>query len=146
MNVPAMVRALSYLLTAVVVISFISFVWDEGGTASEKQVQIAADGSAVMPSARDAHGREMGLKHSALRLRIDEASDAITSPGESLGAALGGNPWALRGLAFLFGIFVFLIGLQVLANWLEKSTVSTANRQTSRDDRTDKDDFTPGYR
>lgn len=144
-NVPSLIRALSILLTAIVVVSFVSFVWDEAGTASDNQLTISRPGAVAPTIVRDPHGRMEGLKHSKTRLKIDEANDAITSPGEALGDSLGGNPWALRGLAFVFGILIFFIGLRLLASWLEMSNVSNANRQYSTRDVSD-DDFTPAGR
>lgn len=133
------------LLTAIVVISFVSFVWDEAGTASDNQLRISRPDGTAAPIVRDPHGRMQGLKHSKMRLKIDEASDSVTSPGETLGSSLGGNPWALRGLAFVFGILVFFVGLRLLATWIEMSNVSSANRQHSTRDVSD-DDYTPAGR
>lgn len=146
MTIPGLIRFISYLLSALVLVSFVSFIWDEGDRASNNQIQIAADNQPLAPDTRDEHGRLTSHKRSSLRENVDTIADAATSPGESLGAALGGNPWALRGLAFIFGILVYLVALQALANWLEKSNVSSANRQFARDERDDHDDFTPGYR
>jgi hypothetical protein len=56
------------------------------------------------------------------RLKLDQVNDTLTSPGEQLGKSVGkSNEWAMRVLAFLFGIAVFGIGLRILAEWIEKS-------------------------
>lgn len=141
MSVPSLIRALSWLLTAIIVISFVSFVWDELGTASENQLAISRPDGQAEAITRDQHGRMLGLKHSKTRLKVDEVADAITSPGETIGDSAGnGNEWAMRVGAFVFGIAIFFFGLQALANWLALS-----GRPPEPEQRQD-DDFTPGYR
>lgn len=142
MSIPGLLRGLSLLLTAVVVISFVSFVWDEAGTASTNQLLISRPGGEPAAYTRDEHGRMNGLKHSQMREKIDEVNDTITSPGEGLGQSVGGtNEWAMRGVAFLFGFLVFFVGLRVLANWIEMS-----GRPEETVGPTGGDDFTAGYR
>lgn len=115
-----LIRIASILLTALVAVSFGLFVWDELGSASKNQVNIASSANAAVVTTRDAHGRIQADENSKIRIKLDEANDAITSPGESIGKKVGnGNPWSMRGLAFIFGMLVFLVGLRLLASWVE---------------------------
>jgi hypothetical protein len=138
MNVSGIIRLISILLTAIVVISFGLFVWDELGSASKSQTALTTPSGQVTVSARDAHGRHTADENGKIRIKLDSANDAITSPGEQIGAKVGNNgPWAMRGAAFLFGIIIFLIGLRVLAAWIEMSgpasgSVSTQGRGGER--------------
>jgi predicted PurR-regulated permease PerM len=114
------IRLLSLVLTAIVAISFILFVWDELGSASKNQSELASKSGETVALTRDQHGRLAATENTKLRIDIDKINDAVTSPGESIGKKVGnGNEWAMRGLAFLFGIALFLIGLRMLASWLE---------------------------
>jgi hypothetical protein len=123
MNVSGLIRLISILLTAIVAVSFGLFVWDELGSASKQQTQLAAaSGGPQIVSVRDAHGRLAVDENDKLRTNLDKANDTITSAGESVGKKLGNNnPWAVRGAAFIFGILVCLLGLRLLAIWIEKS-------------------------
>lgn len=142
MTIPGLIRALSLLLTAVITISFVSFVWDEAGTASQNQLLISRPDGAPNPYSRDTHGRMVGGEHSQTRLRIDDVADQLTSPAEALGDSLSdGNEWAMRGLAFLFGLAVFLFGLRALASWVELS-----GKPKQPPSQNGGDEFTPGYR
>jgi hypothetical protein len=144
-TLPGIIRAISIVLTAIVTISFVSFAWDEAQKASENQLLISRPGGEPAGYARDQHGRVEGLKHSKMRLKIDEISDTATSPAEGIGdSASGGNPWAMRGLAFLFGIALFLFGLRGLARWLELSGSTGSPPPPGHEP--GGDDYTPGYR
>lgn len=122
MSVSGIIRLISVLLTAIVAISFGLFVWDELGSASKNQTQLTTPNGQKTVAVRDAHGRITADENGKPRMNLDKANDALTSPGESIGAKLGDNgPWAMRGAAFLFGIIVFLIGLRLLASWIEMS-------------------------
>ncbi|MBI2691602.1 MAG: hypothetical protein HYX29_06645 [Solirubrobacterales bacterium] len=143
MNVSGLLRVASILLTAIVAVSFGLFVWDELGSASKQQAQLATSGGARVATARDQHGRLTADENGKLRANLDKANDAITSPGESIGRKLGdGNVWAMRGAAFVFGMLVFLLGLRALAAWIEMSgPASDAGAQRGRHD-----GFTAGSR
>jgi predicted PurR-regulated permease PerM len=131
MNVSGIIRLISILLTAIVAVSFSLFVWDELGSASKNQTQLTTASGQTTLSVRDAHGRHTASENSKLRINIDKANDAITSPGESIGKKVGNNgPWAMRGAAFLFGMIVFLIGLRLLASWIEMSGPASGSVQT----------------
>lgn len=118
MSVAGLIRIISLAFCAVVLASFVLFAVDELGQAS-------ADASAASATAvtRDAHGRMLQSKPT-WRIKIDQAADAVTSPGERVAAQLSPtpSPWASRGFAMLFGIIVFGIGLRFLASYYEKST------------------------
>lgn len=141
MSIPGILRFLSIVLTAIVSISFISFVWDEAGAASKNQLAISRPDGTAAPYTRDQHGRMIGLHHSKIRLKNDSVADTITSPGESIGRSASENEWVLRGAAFLFGFLIFFLGLRWLANWIEIST-----RPAPPPERQPDEDYTPGYR
>jgi hypothetical protein len=117
MSVAGLIRIISLAFCAVVFASFVLFAVDELGQAS-------ADASAAAPAAvaRDAHGR-MVQSNPIWRVKIDEAADAITSPGENVAAQLSPtpSPWSQRGFALIFGMVVFGLGLRLLASYYEKS-------------------------
>jgi predicted PurR-regulated permease PerM len=121
MNVSGLIRVVSIALTAVVVLSFGMFVWDELGSASKHQSQIANEENPTFaPAVRDVHGRLKADENSKLRVNIDKVNDAVTSPGEQIGKnASNSNIWAMRLASFIFGIALFLIGLRMLASWIE---------------------------
>lgn len=141
MSIPGILRFLSIVLTAIVSISFISFVWDEAGTASKNQAAIARPDGTAAPYTRDQHGRLVGLHHSRIREQNDKIADQITSPGESLASSVSENEWALRLGAFLFGFLLFFLGLRWLASWLEMT-----RRPPPVEERQPDEDYTPGYR
>jgi predicted PurR-regulated permease PerM len=146
MNISGLIRAVSIILTAIVVVSFGMFVWDELGSASKQQGDIALsdkDNPQFAAKVRDAHGRANVEQNSKLRVNIDKANDAITSPGEAIGKnASNSNDWAMRLAAFVFGILVFLIGLRLLASWIELSG-PTSGKVVQRGP---EDSFTAGSR
>lgn len=117
MSVAGLIRIISLAFCAVVLASFVLFAVDEMGQAS-------ADASAASAAVvtRDTHGR-MVQDNPTWRVKIDQASDAVTSPGERLAASMSPtpSPWASRGFALLFGMIVFGIGLRLLASYYEKS-------------------------
>ncbi|MBJ7458244.1 MAG: hypothetical protein JHD02_03555 [Thermoleophilaceae bacterium] len=120
MYLSGLIRVVSIVLSAIVAVSFGMFVWDELGSASKRQALLAAGAGPQVTSTRDAHGRLAAAENGKPRLNLDKANDALTSPGESIGKKFGDNhPWAMRGAAFLFGILAFLLGLRLLASWIE---------------------------
>lgn len=120
MTVSDLIRIVSILLTAVVVVSFGLFVWDELGSASKRQAAQATPGGQSVANVRDSHGRLAASENGKFRTNLDKVNDAITSPGESVGRKIGNDePWAMRGLAFIFGLLVFLVGLRLLGSWIE---------------------------
>jgi hypothetical protein len=122
MNVSGLIRVVSILLTAIIAISFGLFVWDELGSASKNQAQLASKEGTQVAIVRDEHGRLTADENGKIRVNVDKANDVLTSPGESIGKNLGdGNAWAMRGLAFFFGLLVFLLGLRAIAAWIEMS-------------------------
>lgn len=115
-----LIRIASLVLTAIVAVSFGMFVWDELGSASKSQANLASPTGQQVIIARDSHGRLLPEENGKIRAKVDQANDAITSPGESIGNKLGdNNSWTMRGFAFIFGLLVFLVGLRLLATWVE---------------------------
>lgn len=115
-----LIRIASLVLTAIVAVSFGMFVWDELGSASKNQANLAAPSGQQVIIARDIHGRLLSEENGKIRIKVDQANDALTSPGESIGKKVGnGNSWTMRGFAFIFGLAIFLVGLRLLASWVE---------------------------
>ena len=137
-NVSGLIRIVSIVLSAIVAISFSLFVWDELGAASKNQANLATPAAIQTQLVRDAHGRLLSEENGKIRIKLDQANDALTSPGESIGKQTGGNAWSMRFLSFLFGIIVFLVGLRMLANWIELRERPVASQQQQN--------YTAGYR
>lgn len=115
-----LIRIASIVLTAVVAVSFGMFVWDELGSASKNQANLASPTGQQVIIARDIHGRLLSEENGKVRVKLDQANDSLTSPGEAIGKKVGnGNSWTMRGFAFIFGMLVFLVGLRLLASWVE---------------------------
>jgi hypothetical protein len=122
MNVSSLIRFVSIILTAVVVLSFGLFVWDELGSASKGQAALTTPNGQPVAEVRDTHGRDTASENGTFRIKLDSVNDAITSPGEAIGRKTSnGQPWVMRFMAFIFGILVFLIGLRFLATWIGMS-------------------------
>lgn len=122
--IPRLIRFVALVLTGLVAISFLTFVADEmnmaSGNATERLMP-TGPGEAVR---RDRHGRLADLQRPELRSKYDEAADALTGPGESLGRKFsGGDHWAMRSGAFIFGLALYFIGLSLLARWIALSRV-----------------------
>jgi predicted small integral membrane protein len=143
MNISGLIRLVSILLTAIVVISFGMFVWDELGSASKNQTQLASASGERVLSVRDLHGRLAVTENTTLRVDLDRANDMITGPGESIGRKFGNSEaWAMRGAAFFFGLLVFLVGLRLLAGYIEMSGPASGSVAP----RNPQDGFTAGSR
>lgn len=138
-NVAGLIRIASIVLSAIVAISFGLFVWDELGAASKNQVNLATPGAAQSQLVRDVHGRALSEENAKVRVMLDRANDSLTSPGESVGKQVGGNAWSMRFFSFLFGMLVFLVGLRMLANWIELRERPAAPQQPQQN-------YTAGYR
>lgn len=115
------IRIISILLTALICVSFLLFVWDEMDSTSKTQLQRATIDAEVTVNARDAHGRISKPEQDIWRTKLDSAADNLVSPGERLGKNVGSdNPWAIRILALIFGLLVFFVGPRMLADWIEQ--------------------------
>lgn len=122
-SLAGLIRIASLALTAVIVVSFGLFVWDELDTASRTQLQMASPSGVVAVNGRDAHGRLTKPDQSKFRTKLDQVNDTLTSPGEEIGDKIGdGNPWTMRGFALIFGLLIFLVGPRMLADWTERGT------------------------
>jgi hypothetical protein len=143
--IAGLIRVVSIILTAVVAISFGLFVWDELGAASRNQVALTAPDGRQVYGMRDPHGRLASDQPSKIRVKLDELNDTLTSPGESIGRKVGGGAeWPMRSLAFIFGMFVFLVGLRLLAGWVEGQRPTTT--QAPPPQQGGPPGYTPGYR
>ncbi len=140
----SLIRFISLVLTGIIAISFISFVWDEAGTASKNQTVLAQNSGQQIAIVRDERGRLTNIERHKIRQQIDGFADSLTSPGEEIGKqAGGGNAWAMRGGAFIFGILLFAVALRLLAGWMDWSAQP---KNEDRSLKTEDEDYTPGYR
>lgn len=122
MSVPTLIRWISAILCATMVVSFGLFFWDELGSASKQQTQLAANGASIVVT-RDIHGRVNTIPPTKPRMRLDQINDTLTSPGEGIARHISAtpSPWALRGLALVFGLLVFGVGMRLLAGFIERT-------------------------
>jgi hypothetical protein len=145
MNVSGILRLASILLTAIIAISFGLFVWDELGSASKAQTQLATKSGGQIITVRDEHGRINSDENGKIRVNLDKANDAITAPGESIGKKLGdSSAWPMRFGAFIFGMLIFLLGLRLLASWIGMN--GPAAQTGPQGGRGQQDGFTAGSR
>jgi hypothetical protein len=110
------VRLASVVVCLIVIVSFALFVVNETSSASTHQQQ-ELNGNTTAPGARAAQGGATSVKHakkSSLRTRIDDASEAITSPFDGLSSGWS-SQWLIRGVNLLLALVVYGFGLGFLA-------------------------------
>jgi hypothetical protein len=126
--VSSLLRIVSLVCMAAVVVSFIAFAGDEAGKGSKETVaEIAAAGSTaknapsppqvninqVSPSERVETLREE--RHGSFREAVDDLNDVLTSP--FAGVVSSDSIWANRVVAGLLAFLVFGVGLGFLGRY-----------------------------
>jgi hypothetical protein len=109
-------RLASVVVCLIVIVSFALFVVNQTSSASAHQQQ-ELNGTTSAPGAQAAQGAATSLKHakkSSLRTRIDDASEAITSPFDGLSSGWS-SQWLIRGVNLLLALVVYGFGLGFLA-------------------------------
>jgi hypothetical protein len=111
-------RLASVLVCLIVIASFALFVVNKTSSASAHQQQ-ELNGTTTVPGAQAVQGEGAltPVKHakkSSLRTRIDDASNAITSPFDGLSSGWS-SQWLIRGVNLLLALVVYGFGLGFLA-------------------------------
>jgi hypothetical protein len=109
-------RLASVLVCLIVIASFALFVVNKTSSASARQQQ-ELNGTTTAPGTPAAPGASTPVKHakkSSLRTRIDDASNAITSPFDGLSSGWS-SQWLIRGVNLLLALVVYGFGLGFLA-------------------------------
>ena len=121
MNVASrLLRMVSILACAVVVVSFALFVIDQTSSASHHQVAELSGASQSgpflgTPGGATPSGQAAPVHRQALvRRTIDDVSSALTSPFRAL-ISSGANPWAVHGIPALLALVLYGLGLGYLA-------------------------------
>jgi len=105
-----LMRVASFVLCAIVVLSFGAFVLEQTSGASKHQQEEVSQG----PGTPSAHGSK---HHSAVRNALDEASASVTSPFAGLVSGTS-SEWASRGGKLVLTLLVYGFGLGYLARVL----------------------------
>ncbi len=107
-----MLRLASFVICAIVIVSFAVFALDRTSTASTHQTE-AISGQTAASSSKNTGASHEGSLHKA----IDETSAHLTSP--FAGVVSGSNSeWANRGVRLLLALVVYGFGLGFLARTL----------------------------
>ena len=114
----SLLRVVSLVASAVVVLSFVLFALDETRAASERTTaEIAGLQAARTADPNPAQERARERVHSPARELIDDADDVLLSPF-TWAAPDTTNKWALRGVPALLALAVYGFGLSYLARFV----------------------------
>lgn len=103
-------RLISVVCVALVVMSFAMFARDQAAGASEhQQTELVAGANTSAAPVAITH------RHSQPRRFIDGAEKALTSPFSAV--VKSSNPWVAHGLPALFALIAYGIGLGYLARF-----------------------------
>jgi hypothetical protein len=109
-------RLASVVACLIVIASFALFVVNQTSSASAHQQQ-ELNGTTSVSGGQPAQAASTPLKHgknSSLRTRIDDASEAITSPFSGVSSGWS-SQWVIRGVNLLLALVVYGFGLGFLA-------------------------------
>ena len=112
-----LLRTVSIVASAIVLLSFALFAIDETRSASQKSAAAVAglDASRVAdPSPRQERARERA--HSRTREVIDDADDVLVAPFAPLVSGVDSS-WMRRGVPTLLALIVYGFGLSFLARF-----------------------------
>ena len=109
-------RIASFVICAIVVVSFAVFALDKTKTASNQQTQAISGKTSTASTERSEQSHEGGL-HKA----IDETSEQLTSPFAGVVSGFE-SEWASRGVRVLLALLVYGFGLGFLARTLRVRT------------------------
>jgi hypothetical protein len=124
--IAGLVRIVSTVATALVVLGFALFAIDETRAGSQETVA-RLDGAPKAVAERDARAEE----HSGLRGAVDDANDVLLAPFEGLGGG-SSNAWVRNGVPALLGFLFYGLLLRLLANALPKPRHETLGWETPR--------------
>jgi len=122
------------VLSAVVALGFVLFAIDELDRGSKTQQQAIDQGTGtrqtVVPPAPTPEEEVLREKqHGAAREAIDDANDLLLSPFS--GVVTSKNHWVTHGIPALIALFVYGLGLGLLANVLPKPTPHARDWRTA---------------
>jgi hypothetical protein len=112
-----LLRTVSIVASAIVLLSFALFAIDETRDASEKSAAAIAGLDATRasdPSARQERARERA--HSRTREAVDDADDVLVAPFAGLVSG-SESSWVRRGVPALIALVVYGFGLSFLARY-----------------------------
>lgn len=105
-------RLASFVICAIVIVSFAVFALDKTKTASNHQTE-AISGQTASSNSKNTEATHEGGLHKA----IDEASAHLTSPFAGV-VSESSSEWANRGVRLLLALLVYGFGLGFLARTL----------------------------
>ena len=106
-------RISAAVLTALVLVGFVTFAVDEARAGSQSQVQkLGEQLRDPAPSAQTEALRER--RHGSLREMIDDANDLLLAP--FTGVVDSDNEWVRRGVPTALALLAYGFGLSFLAN------------------------------
>jgi hypothetical protein len=106
------IRLASFVICAIVIVSFAIFVIDQTKTASAHQAAEVSGSAAVSTGAPTSTAHE-----NVVHRTIDEASEKLTSPFASVVSG-SSSEWAIRGIKLLLALVVYGFGLGYVARVL----------------------------
>jgi hypothetical protein len=113
----SLLRLVAVAISALVVLGFAAFAWEELERGSRaQQEKLASGASEPAPAARGERQRERA--HGPVREAIDDANDVLLDP--FAGIVDSNSPWVTRGVPSLLALAVFGFGLGMLANFRPK--------------------------
>ncbi len=111
-----LLRTVSLVASAIVVVSFALFALDETREASARSAREVAGLEATRTAApTQAEERARERAHSPVREAIDDANDILVAPFAF--AEPAGSAWAQRGLPAILALVVYGFGLSFLARF-----------------------------
>jgi hypothetical protein len=115
-SLASLLRLASWIICLIVVASFLVFVVDQTGSASDhQQAELNASSpiTANEPGTTETSGTP--AKHeSSLHKKIDEAANVFTSPFSGVVSG-SSSQWAIHGIKTLLALLVYGLGLGYLA-------------------------------
>jgi hypothetical protein len=121
----SLLRLVSFLAIAVLVVSFVAFANDEAGHGSKQTVARidAADSNDSATAANDVNSPDPSAsterirqhRHGTVREKIDDVDDALLSP--FAGIATARSIWVQRIVTGVLGLVVYGFGLGLVARW-----------------------------
>ncbi len=111
-----LLRVASFVICAIVIVSFAIFAFNQTKSASQSQQEAVLGAPSTTASASRA-AVPAAHHESAVRKAIDEASSELTSPFSAITSG-SSSEWAIRGAKLLLTLLVYGFGLGYLARVL----------------------------
>ena len=111
--IQTLLRLISTVCTAIVVLSFGMFAMEEANAGSKTQQRKIEQVSPVSPPAQAERAREK--KHARAREVVDDANDALTKPFADV--VDSSNIWVQRGIPALLAFLLYFVLLRLVAGY-----------------------------